>query len=114
MGSSSRRWLNPSTHSSVANSTASRDRHGPRRWITSALSRPLIVSASALSKLSPTLPTEGSMPAAAKGSVRARANLKSGYHLLWLLTVKHHTSCADRVLIVRFGASPDRTEHAVD
>src|SRR3954453_11172836 len=25
------------------------------------------------------------------GSVRARANLKSGYHLLWLLTVKHHT-----------------------
>src|SRR3954468_14779113 len=51
MGSSSRRWLNQSTHSSVANSTASKDRHGPRRWITSALSRPLIVSASALDAL---------------------------------------------------------------
>src|SRR3954447_12148494 len=30
----------------VANSTASSDRHGPRRWMTSALKRPLIVSAS--------------------------------------------------------------------
>ncbi len=29
IGSSSRRWLNQSTHSSVANSTASKDRHGP-------------------------------------------------------------------------------------
>ena len=37
MGSSSRRWLNQSTHSSVAYSTASRCRHGPRRWITSVL-----------------------------------------------------------------------------
>ena len=37
IGSSSRRWLNQSTHSRVANSTASNDRHGPRRWITSAL-----------------------------------------------------------------------------
>jgi hypothetical protein len=34
MGSSSRRLLNQSTHSSVANSTASNDRHGPRRWKT--------------------------------------------------------------------------------
>src|SRR5690606_10610276 len=32
MGSSSRRLLNQSTHSSVANSTASNERHGPRRW----------------------------------------------------------------------------------
>ena len=31
MGSKSRRLLNQSTHSSVANSTASNDRHGPRR-----------------------------------------------------------------------------------
>ncbi len=37
MGSRSRRLLNQSTHSSVANSTASKLRHGPRRWITSAL-----------------------------------------------------------------------------
>jgi DNA modification methylase len=45
----SRRLLNQSTHSRVANSTASRLRHGPRRWTTSALQRPLIVSARALS-----------------------------------------------------------------
>ena len=32
VGSSSRRLLNQSTHSSVANSTASIVRHGPRRW----------------------------------------------------------------------------------
>ena len=49
MGSSRRRVLNQSTHSRVANSTASKERHGPRRWITSALKRPLIVSARALS-----------------------------------------------------------------
>ena len=48
MGSRSRRLLNLSTHSRVANSTASKLRHGPRRWTTSALQRPLIVSASAL------------------------------------------------------------------
>jgi hypothetical protein len=35
MGSKSRRLLNQSTHSSVANSTASNDRHGPRRWMIS-------------------------------------------------------------------------------
>ena len=37
MGPRIRRWLNQSTHSRVAYSTASKDRHGPRRWITSAL-----------------------------------------------------------------------------
>jgi len=37
--------LNQSTHSSVAYSTASKLRHGPRRWMTSALNRPLIVVA---------------------------------------------------------------------
>ena len=37
MGSRSRRLLNQSTHSRVANSTASKLRHGPRRWMTSAL-----------------------------------------------------------------------------
>ena len=36
-GSRSRRLLNQSTHSRVANSTASKLRHGPRRWMTSAL-----------------------------------------------------------------------------
>jgi len=43
--------LNQSTHSRVANSTASNFRHGLRRWITSALERPLKVSARALSWL---------------------------------------------------------------
>ena len=37
VGSSSRRWLHQSTHSSVANSTACLSRQGPRRWITSVL-----------------------------------------------------------------------------
>ena len=40
-GSKSRRLLNQSTHSSVANSTACNDRHGPRRWMISQ-QRPLI------------------------------------------------------------------------
>jgi len=69
MGSSRRRVLNQSTHSRVAHSTASKLRQGPRRWMTSALQRPLIVSAKALSWLSPTLPAEGSMPASASRSV---------------------------------------------
>src|SRR4249920_2416464 len=69
IGSSSRRLLNQSTHSSVAYSTASNDRHGPRRWMTSVLNRPITVSASALSYESPTLPTEGSMPASASRSL---------------------------------------------
>lgn len=69
IGTSSRRWLNQSTHSSVAYSTASKPRHVPRRWITSAFVEPLIVSAKALSQLSPTLPTDGSIPASASRSL---------------------------------------------
>ena len=46
MGSSSRRWLNQSTHSSVASSTASRLCHDCR-WVTSVLYRSLMVSARA-------------------------------------------------------------------
>ena len=69
MGSGRRRLLNQSTHASLAYSTALKLRHGPRRWMTPALNRPLIVSASALSQLSPTLPAEGSMPASANRSV---------------------------------------------
>jgi hypothetical protein len=46
---SSRRWLNQSTRSSVAYSTSSSRRQGPRRWITSVLYNPMMVSASALS-----------------------------------------------------------------
>lgn len=61
--SSSLRLLSRSTHSRVAYSTASSDCHEPRRWMTSALNSPMIVSARALSYESPTLPTEGSMPA---------------------------------------------------
>jgi hypothetical protein len=49
IGSSRRRLLNQSTHSRVANSTVSKLRHGPRLWMTSALNRPLMVSARALS-----------------------------------------------------------------
>ena len=49
MGSSSRRSLNHSTHSKVANSTAASDRQGPRLRITSVLQRPLMLSAKALS-----------------------------------------------------------------
>jgi hypothetical protein len=37
IGPSSLRLLNQSTHSSVANSTVSKFRHGPRRQINSAL-----------------------------------------------------------------------------
>ena len=57
--------LNQSTHASVANSTASMCRHGPRRRITSVLNRPMIVSARALSYASPRLPTASAMPASA-------------------------------------------------
>lgn len=39
MGSSSRRWLNQSTHSRVAHSTTSKLRRDARRWITSDLQR---------------------------------------------------------------------------
>ena len=53
MGSSSRRVLNQSTHWSVAISTASMFFQGPRRRMTSALKRSLIVSAKAASELSP-------------------------------------------------------------
>jgi hypothetical protein len=42
---------------------------GAVRRMTSALNRPKIVSARALSYESPTLPTDGSMPASAKRSV---------------------------------------------
>ena len=68
MGFSRRRLLNQSIHSRVANSTALKVRHEPRRWMTSALNRPLMVSASALSQLSPTLQTDGSIPASARRS----------------------------------------------
>src|SRR5919202_5847639 len=69
IGSRRRRLLYQSTHSKVANSTASMLRHGPRRRITSVANRPLIVSASALSYESPTLPAEGSIPASKSRSV---------------------------------------------
>ena len=42
MGSSRRRLLNQSTHSSVANSTASKLRQGPRRWIGKQINRRLV------------------------------------------------------------------------
>src|SRR3954452_16570280 len=48
IGSKRRRLLNQSTHSRVANSTASKLRQGPPRWITSVLNKPMTVSARAL------------------------------------------------------------------
>lgn len=49
IGSGRRRLSGRSTHSQGAYSTASTLRHGPRRWIASAATRPLIVSARTLS-----------------------------------------------------------------
>src|SRR5215208_2640416 len=45
IGSRRRRLLYQSTHSSVANSTASMLRQGPRRRITSVLNKPLLLDA---------------------------------------------------------------------
>jgi len=60
--------VEPIDHSAVAYSTLSTVRHGPRCLITSVLYRPLIVSASALSNESPTVPTEARIPASARRS----------------------------------------------
>ena len=57
-----RRLLYQSTQVSVAISTSSMVRQGPRFRITSVLHNPLMVSAKALSYESPTLPTDGVMP----------------------------------------------------
>jgi hypothetical protein len=46
-----------------------RERQGPRRRITSVLNNPITVSASALSYESPTLPTDGLIPASSSRSV---------------------------------------------
>jgi hypothetical protein len=73
MGSKSRRWLNQSTHSKVAYSTSSRPFQGPRRRTSSALYSSMIVSARALSKLSPREPTEVTAPASASRSVQRMA-----------------------------------------
>lgn len=49
MGSRSLWWLNQYTHSRVASSSDSLVFHGARQWINSALYKPLMVSAKALS-----------------------------------------------------------------
>jgi phage baseplate assembly protein W len=49
MGSMIRRLLNQSIHPSVAHSTSSTDFQALRLWMSSALYRPLMVSARALS-----------------------------------------------------------------
>ena len=72
--------LNRSTHSRVANATASRLRQGPHRRITSVLKKPMTVSASALSWLSPTAKADrgpggaAQAPAATDGSIPASAS----------------------------------------
>lgn len=64
MGSSGRRrGLVP--RSSVMSPTASREHPGPRCRLTSVLERPWTGSAKSLSQLSPTLPTDGLIPASA-------------------------------------------------
>ena len=81
MGSNRRRVLNQSTHSRVAYSTVSKLRQSPRRWMTSALNRPLIVSARALSWEAPTLPTDGAILASAsRSSMKATGSLTSSSH----------------------------------
>ena len=75
MDENRRFWLNQATHSRVANSTASLVFQGPRRWISSALYKPLMVSARALSELSPQLPTEGSD---LSGFLRPRVSRNNG------------------------------------
>lgn len=66
-------------HSSVANSTSSKDRHGPCGRITSVLNRPMMDSASALSYESPMLSTDGSMPASASRSVWRMSKPTAGW-----------------------------------
>lgn len=55
-----------------------------RRWITSVLNRPIMVSAKALSCESPTLSTEGSIPASASHSI-LQIDKHRLLRLLWLL-----------------------------
>jgi hypothetical protein len=63
-----RRVLYQPAHSQVAASTWAGVSHGPRWPVTSVLYRPMTDSASALSYESPTLPTDGAMPAAASSA----------------------------------------------
>ena len=60
-------YTNPSGNSSSKQEDT--PNYEPPRWMTSALNKPMMVSASALSSLSPTVPTEGSMPASFRRSV---------------------------------------------
>ena len=57
------------THCRVSHSTRATDFHAPKNSMTSVLNRPMTLSAKALSQLSPTLPTEVSIPASARRSV---------------------------------------------
>ena len=58
--------MNQSMYSRVAKVVWSRSRHGPRLRISSVLYRPMVVSARALSKLSPLLPTDATIWLSAK------------------------------------------------
>jgi hypothetical protein len=55
----------------VSISMCSTSRHGPQRRISSVLNDPTVVSARALSKASPTDPTDGSTPASTSRPVNA-------------------------------------------
>ena len=57
------------THCRVSHSTRATDFHAPKNSMTSVLNRPMTLSARALSQLSPTPPTEVSIPASARRSV---------------------------------------------
>lgn len=92
---SSRRLLNQSTQQSVSNSTCSTLRQDPVLPITSVLYSPMVVSASALSYDSPTLPTEGSTPAASNRSVYLIDKCCRPRLLLWSPCA---LSCVERLL----------------
>ena len=65
MAPCSRPVLYQLTHCRVSHSNRATDFHGPKNPMTPVLNRPITLSARALSKLSPTLPAEMSIPASA-------------------------------------------------
>src|SRR6266481_599649 len=75
----SRLVLNQSTYSAVASSTSASVFQGPSFLISSVLYRPIVDSISALSRASPTVPMDASIPASIRCAVNAKlVYLRSG------------------------------------
>jgi hypothetical protein len=124
MASRRRRLLDQSTYSSVANSTASRFRQGPRRWMASVSWRPLMVSARALYRLvrwisqaGPSYPVfgvsqgseevadaAGSIPASAKRSVQVEMPTTMQEHRL--AGMRNHLAALGEILAGRTPPTP--------